>query len=102
MCESAIGRNFQVEAIGGECDDTAARRSWDAHLQRNDSFVVDTMHGQYKSVRVIVYIWNFSGVVDGWMQRPRSKAAAGTNLKFLVEHTLEVLVACAEVDVTCT
>lgn len=44
-------RDVQVEAISGECDDTAAHRSWDAHLQRNDSFVVDTMHGQYKSVR---------------------------------------------------
>lgn len=45
------GRDVQVEAVSGECDDTAAHRSWGAHLQRNDSFVVDTMHGQYKSVR---------------------------------------------------
>lgn len=43
----------QVEANSGECDGKAASRAWEAHLQRNDSFVVDTMHGQYKSVSVV-------------------------------------------------
>ena len=42
----------QVEAISGEDDEVAAQRAWEAHLRRNDSFVVDTMHGQYKSVRL--------------------------------------------------
>lgn len=45
-----------VEANGGEDDETAARRAWDAHLKRNDSFVVDTMHGQYKSVRIALLV----------------------------------------------
>lgn len=43
----------KVEARGGEEDRVAAQRAWDAHLRRNDSFIVDTMHGQYKSVREV-------------------------------------------------
>lgn len=53
----------QVEAHSGEDDETAARRAWEAHLQRNDSFVVDTMHGQYKSVRMVLWFQIFRGCV---------------------------------------
>eukprot|EP00903_Cladosiphon_okamuranus_P012270 g11508.t1 len=40
----------KVEAYADESDVVAADRSWEAHLQRNQSFIVDTMHGQLKSV----------------------------------------------------
>ncbi|CAN0276785.1 unnamed protein product, partial [Laminaria digitata] len=40
----------KVRPSSGEGDEVAAQRAWKAHLRRNDSFVVDTMHGQYKSV----------------------------------------------------
>lgn len=59
----------QVEASSGECDETAARRAWEAHLLRNDSFVVDTMHGQYKSVRspasgMLLHAYNASEAIS--------------------------------------
>jgi ubiquitin carboxyl-terminal hydrolase 4/11/15 len=40
----------QVEAKPGEEDEKVAGLSWDNHLLRNDSIVVDIFHGQYKSV----------------------------------------------------
>ena len=49
-----LGVCTQVEANADESDEMAADRSWQAHLQRNDSFIVDTMHGQYKSVRRLI------------------------------------------------
>ena len=30
-------------------DEEGASASWDAHLKRNDSIIVDTLHGQYKA-----------------------------------------------------
>eukprot|EP00638_Chattonella_subsalsa_P000224 CAMPEP_0117740088 /NCGR_PEP_ID=MMETSP0947-20121206/4139_1 /TAXON_ID=44440 /ORGANISM="Chattonella subsalsa, Strain CCMP2191" /LENGTH=1058 /DNA_ID=CAMNT_0005556147 /DNA_START=142 /DNA_END=3318 /DNA_ORIENTATION=+ len=40
----------KVEANAQEDDESASKRAWDAHLLRNDSVVVDTFQGQYKSV----------------------------------------------------
>jgi len=40
----------KVEANQNETDADAAKRAWDAHLLRNNSIVVETFQGQYKSV----------------------------------------------------
>lgn len=54
VCAIRLVVCVQVEANADESDEVAADRSWEAHLQRNDSFIVDAMHGQYKSVRLFI------------------------------------------------
>ena len=39
----------ELEDSAGRADEEVAEEQWDYHRSRNDSFIVDALHGQYRS-----------------------------------------------------
>jgi ubiquitin C-terminal hydrolase len=66
---------IELPDFDGMSDEEIAKRSWDYHLARNNSVIVDLFQGQFKSklvcsecenVEYSTYTCNISGINQSW------------------------------------
>ena len=43
-------RYIEIKDADGRPDEVVAKEAWDNHLKRNDSVIVETLHGLFRSV----------------------------------------------------
>lgn len=57
----------EMTEADGKADEVASMESWEKHVKRNDSIIVDLFHGQYKSTLICSICKRVSVTFDPFM-----------------------------------